>query len=103
MKMEETNRLKRSDTWNNIYDIIKALPIEKGTSDAPDLASTATKLESLYDTKIKTLPSYWETSEKLETDELLNPIELFINEQSPADNQQNEHFRKTLLDLISFV
>jgi hypothetical protein len=46
--MEKTNGLKRSETWNKIYDIVKTLPREKVSGDAPDALSVTTSIEQLF-------------------------------------------------------
>ena len=46
--MEKTNGLKRSETWNKIYDIVKTLPREKVSGDAPDASSVTTSIEQLF-------------------------------------------------------
>lgn len=53
--------------------------------------------------KIIKLPDYQDTAEILELGEELNPVELFINEQEPLSNKRAEHFRNTLLSLITYV
>jgi hypothetical protein len=54
-------------------------------------------------TKITKLPDYNKTVAKIENGEKLNPIEIFINEQSLAEIKQDEQWRKQLLDLILFI
>lgn len=46
--MEKTNGLKRSETWSKIYDIVKTLPREKVSGDAPDASSVTTSIEQLF-------------------------------------------------------
>ena len=51
--MEKTNGIVRSDTWKKIYDIVKTLPREKVSDDAPDVSSVTTSIEELF---LKLLP-----------------------------------------------
>ena len=51
--MEKSNELKRSETWNSIYEIVKTLPRENVSGDAPDAPSVATSIEELF---LKLLP-----------------------------------------------
>ena len=53
--MERTNGIVRSETWNKIYEIVKTIPREKLTCDAPDAPSVTTSIEELF---LKLLPIY---------------------------------------------
>ena len=46
--MENTNNIKRSDLYNEILEIVKQIPREKLTNDAPDAPSVAYTLEQLF-------------------------------------------------------
>ena len=52
--MEQSNRIQRSEVWEQIYKIVKTLPrAECNGMDAPDAPSVATELEELF---LKLLP-----------------------------------------------
>ena len=56
--MEKTINLKRSDLWEEIYQIVKQIPRKDITDDAPDAPSVATDLEELfYRNLIKQIPN----------------------------------------------
>jgi len=46
--MEQSNKIERSEMYNDILDIIKQIPREKVTNDAPDAPSVAYELEQLF-------------------------------------------------------
>ena len=46
--MEKTNEIKRSDTWNEIYKIVKTLPRKNVKGDAPDASSVTTSIDQLF-------------------------------------------------------
>ena len=48
MKSEKTNRIERSELYNEIYDIVKQIPREKVQGDAMDAPSAAYELEQLF-------------------------------------------------------
>ena len=51
--MEKTNGIVRSEIWKKIYDIVKTIPREKLTCDAPEASSVAVSIEELF---LKLLP-----------------------------------------------
>lgn len=51
--MEKIKRVKRSETWIKIWEIVKTLPLERTNDDAPDPFSVTTDIEQLF---LKLLP-----------------------------------------------
>ena len=52
--MEQTNKIQRSEVWEQIYKIVKTIPrADCNGMDAPDAPSVATELEELF---LKLLP-----------------------------------------------
>ena len=52
--MEQSNKVQRSEVWEQIYKVVKTLPrAECNGMDAPDAPSVATELEELF---LKLLP-----------------------------------------------
>ena len=52
--MEQTNKIQRSEVWEQIYKVVKTIPIaDCNGMDAPDAPSVATTLEELF---LKLLP-----------------------------------------------
>jgi hypothetical protein len=52
--MEQSNRIQRSEVWEQIYKVVKTIPREDCDGmDAPDAPSVATELEELF---LKLLP-----------------------------------------------
>ncbi len=51
--MEKSNGIKRSETWNNIYEVLARLDLKETTGDCMDRPSAATELEELF---LKLLP-----------------------------------------------
>lgn len=51
--MEKSNGLKRSETWNNIYEVLARLDLKETTGDCMDRPSAATEIEQLF---LKLLP-----------------------------------------------
>lgn len=53
--MENTNNLKRTQTWNQIKEIISKLDIQPtiDNSDSPDINSISTEIESLFQNYLK--------------------------------------------------
>lgn len=52
--MEQSNRIQRSDVWEQIYKVVNTLPrAECNGMDAPDASSITTELEELF---LKLLP-----------------------------------------------
>lgn len=51
--MEKSNGLKRSEIWNNIYEVLARLDLKKNEGDCLDRPSAATEIEQLF---LKLLP-----------------------------------------------
>ena len=52
--MEQSNKVQRSEVWEQIYKVVKTLPIADCSGmDAPDAPSVATELDELF---LKLLP-----------------------------------------------
>jgi hypothetical protein len=52
--MEQSNRIQRSEVWEQIYKVVKSIPrADCNGMDAPDAPSVATELEELF---LKLLP-----------------------------------------------
>jgi len=52
--MEQSNRIQRSEVWEQIYKVVKTIPrADCSGMDAPDAPSVATELEELF---LKLLP-----------------------------------------------
>ena len=52
--MEQSNRIQRSEVWEQIYKVVKTIPrADCDGMDAPDAPSVATELEVLF---LKLLP-----------------------------------------------
>ena len=52
--MEQSNKIQRSEVWEQIYKIVKTIPrADCNGMDAPDAPSVATELEKLF---LKLLP-----------------------------------------------
>ena len=52
--MEQSNRVQRSEVWEQIYKVVKTIPrADCDGMDAPDASSVATELEGLF---LKLLP-----------------------------------------------
>lgn len=48
-KMEQRNKIQRSEEWQKIYEIVKQLPIKnESRCDAMDAPSAATEIENLF-------------------------------------------------------
>ena len=52
--MEKSNKIERSEAWNNIYEVLARLDLKENTGDCLDRPSAATELEELFS---KLLPS----------------------------------------------
>jgi|WetSurMetagenome_2_1015567.scaffolds.fasta_scaffold1684925_2 hypothetical protein len=46
--MEKAKALKRSKLWEQIYEIVKTLPITDCNEDCADASSVSTELEKLF-------------------------------------------------------
>lgn len=51
--MEKSNRIERSEAWNNIYEVLARLDLKESTGDTLDRPSAATEIEELF---LKLLP-----------------------------------------------
>lgn len=51
--MEKSNKIERSEAWNNIYEVLARLDLKENTGDCLDRPSAATELEQLF---LKLLP-----------------------------------------------
>ena len=51
--MEKSNWIKRSEAWNNIYEVLARLDLKETTGDCMDRPSAATEIEELF---LKLLP-----------------------------------------------
>ncbi len=52
-KMEKSNGLKKSETWNNVYEVLARLDLKETAGDCLDRPSAATEIEELF---LKLLP-----------------------------------------------
>ena len=63
--MENTNKLERSELWNEIYNIVKQIPRKDLVEDAVDAPSATTSIEQLIQ-KYKIKSEKWDKlSEKI--------------------------------------
>ena len=46
--MEQSNKIERSEAWNNIYEVLARLDLKDTTGDALDRPSAATEIEALF-------------------------------------------------------
>jgi len=46
--MKKSNKIERSETWNNIYEVLARLDLKENTGDCLDRPSAATELEQLF-------------------------------------------------------
>lgn len=46
--MEQSNKIERSEAWNNIYEVLARLDLKETTGDALDRPSAATEIEALF-------------------------------------------------------
>lgn len=46
--MEQSNKIERSEAWNNIYEVLARLDLKESTGDALDRPSAATEIEALF-------------------------------------------------------
>ncbi len=54
--MENTNKVERSELWNDIYGIVKQIPRKEVDGDAVDAPSATTSIENLIEKyKIKSV------------------------------------------------
>ena len=51
--MEQSNRIQRSEVWEQIYKVVSKIPRKEVDGDAADAPSVATELEELF---LKLLP-----------------------------------------------
>jgi len=57
--MENTNKLERSELWNEIYNIVKQIPRKDLVEDAVDAPSATTSIEQLIQ-KYKIKSEKWD-------------------------------------------
>jgi hypothetical protein len=72
--MENTNKLERSELWNEIYNIVKQIPRKDLVEDAVDAPSATTSIEQLIQ-KYKIKSDKW--------DKLDEKIGKFYDEDNP--------------------
>jgi len=46
--MEQSNKIERSEVWNNIYEVLARLDLKETTGDALDRPSAATEIEAMF-------------------------------------------------------
>ena len=51
--MEQSNKIQRSEVWEQIYKVVSKIPKKEVDGDAADASSVATELEELF---LKLLP-----------------------------------------------
>ena len=51
--MENTNKVERSELWNDIYRIVNQIPRKEVDGDAVDAPSATTSIEKLFKTLLK--------------------------------------------------
>ena len=51
--MENTNKVERSELWNDIYRIVNQIPRKDVDCDAVDAPSATTSIEKLFKTLLK--------------------------------------------------
>ena len=57
--MENTNKVERSELWNDIYRIVKQIPRKEVDGDAVDAPSATTSIENLIE-KYKIKSEKWD-------------------------------------------
>ena len=57
--MENTNKVERSELWNDIYGIVKQIPRKEVDGDAVDAPSATTSIENLIE-KYKIKSEKWD-------------------------------------------
>ena len=60
--MENTNKVERSELWNEIYNIVKQIPRKEVVGDAVDAPSATTSIENLIN-KYKIKAEKWDKLE----------------------------------------
>jgi hypothetical protein len=56
--MDNHNKQNHSELWNKIYNLVKEIPRENITEDAPDAPSVSTDLENLFEKYLTKHQSY---------------------------------------------
>ena len=77
--MENTNKVERSELWNDIYRIVKQIPRKEVDGDAVDAPSATTSIENLNE-KYKIKSEKW--------DKLDEKIGKFY--ENDIDDEENE-------------
>ena len=77
--MENTNKVERSELWNDIYRIVKQIPRKEVNGDAVDAPSATTSIENLIE-KYKIKSEKW--------DKLDEKIGKFY--ENDIDDEENE-------------
>ena len=77
--MENTNKVERSELWNDIYRIVKQIPRKEVDGDAVDAPSATTSIENLIE-KFKIISEKW--------DKLDEKIGKFY--ENDIDDEENE-------------
>ena len=77
--MENTNKVERSELWNDIYRIVKQIPRKEVDGDAVDAPSATTSIENLIE-KYKIKSEKW--------DKLDEEIGKFY--ENDIDDEENE-------------
>ena len=77
--MENTNKVERSELWNDIYRIVKQIPRKEVDGDAVDAPSATTSIENLIE-KYKIKSEKW--------DKLDEKIGKFY--ENDIDDEENE-------------
>ena len=63
--MENTNKIERSELWNQIYAIVKQIPRKDITEDAVDAPSATTSIEKLISSYIAKANRWDELNEQI--------------------------------------
>ena len=90
--MEKSNKIQRSEVWEQIYKVVKTLPRDQTECDAPDTPSVASELEELF---LKLLPVH----------DVSNRRELLIAFESNrhGSNWYGEYMEKRISDIDEFL
>ena len=80
--MENTNKVERSELWNDIYRIVKQIPRKEVDGDAVDAPSATTSIENLIE-KYKIKSEKWD-----KLDEKIGKI--YENDIDDEENEDGE-------------
>ena len=92
--MEQCNNITRSETWNNIYEILARLDLRETTGDCMDRPSAATEIEELF---LKLLPIQNVSERFLDYEEWYTKFKDEINiefTETGADRMEKEYIFK---------